>query len=96
MAYASENAAPLLVPDLAVEVLSDSNTKAEIARKRREYFVAGTRLAWIVDPRTRTVEVYTSPDAPDATLDQEQMLNGGTVLPGFSLSLAELFAELDD
>src|SRR5437588_457742 len=38
-------------PDLAVEVLSKSNTKAEIARKLREYFASGTRLAWIVDPK---------------------------------------------
>jgi Uma2 family endonuclease len=87
---------PLLAPDLAVEVLSESNTKAEITRKRREYFDAGTRLAWIVDPTVRTVEVYTSPDTPDSTLNESDVLTGGEVLPGFTLDLQPLFAELDD
>src|SRR6266849_6986317 len=50
-----------LTPDLAVEVLSPSNTKAEMARKRREYFFGGTRLVWEVDPEKRTVRVYTAP-----------------------------------
>jgi Uma2 family endonuclease len=88
-------AAPVLAPDLAVEVLSESNTKREIERKRREYFAAGTRLAWIVDPVHRTVEVYTSPDKPDEMLTAEQTLTGGDVLPGFTLELRALFAELD-
>ncbi len=57
---------PRLAPDLAVEVLSDSNTEAEIAQKLKEYFESGTRLAWIIDPPTQTVAVYTSPNAPIA------------------------------
>ena len=86
---------PSLVPDLAVEVLSSSNTPAEIARKFREYFAAAVRLVWIVDPEARTVAVFTSPDQPDGTLTEEQTLDGGDVLPGFNLPLRELFAELD-
>lgn len=85
---------PHLVPDLAVEVLSEGNTREEMARKRRDYFDAGVRLVWIVDPRARTVAVYTSPDA-SVTLDADQTLDGGAVLPGFTLSLGDLFAELD-
>lgn len=81
-------------PDLAVEVLSISNTKAEMARKRREYFDAGVRLVWEVDPRTRTVDVYESPEHP-TRLDASQSLDGGDVLPGFALPLGELFGELD-
>lgn len=84
---------PTLTPDIAVEVLSESNTKREISRKRSEYFSAGTQLVWIVDPRSCSVSVYTSPD--DLTvLDKRQHLDGGTVLPGFTLSLRELFAEI--
>ena len=49
---------PSIGPDLAVEVISKSNTKAEIARKMDEYFAAGTRLAWVVDPKTETVRVH--------------------------------------
>jgi Uma2 family endonuclease len=93
---ARQDPAPILAPDLAVEVLSKTNTKREIERKRREYFAAGTRLAWIVDPKTRTVEVYTSPDKADATLTQTDVLTGGDVLPGFTLDLRKLFAELDE
>src|SRR5437588_66928 len=82
--------------DLAGEVLSPSNTRAEIARKRREYFAAGTRLAWIVDPKTRTVEVYTSAEKPDVILSEDGTLTGGDVLPGFTLELRGVFAELDE
>jgi Uma2 family endonuclease len=81
-------------PDLAVEVLSLSNTKAEMARKRREYFKAGVRLVWEVDPRARTVDVYESPER-STRLDQSQTLEGGEVLPGFALPPADLFGELD-
>jgi Uma2 family endonuclease len=85
---------PLLAPDLAVEVLSASNTRREMERKRREYFGAGVRLVWMIDIEARTVDVYTSPEGP-ATLTQAQTIDGGDVLPGFSLPLRELFAELD-
>jgi Uma2 family endonuclease len=85
---------PDLAPDLVVEVLSESNTPGEMARKRHEYFAAGVRLVWLVDPVTRTVEVYTTPDQP-TVLHKGRTLEGGAVLPGFTLSLQELFAELD-
>ncbi|MBL8797342.1 MAG: Uma2 family endonuclease [Planctomycetia bacterium] len=87
-------AIPDLVSDLAVEVLSASNTPGEMARKRREYFTAGVCLVWEVDPEARTVAVYTAPDEP-VVLTQDQTLDGGDVLPGFALPLREFFAELD-
>jgi Uma2 family endonuclease len=83
-----------LAPDLAVEVLSKSNTRREMERKLREYFAAGTRLVWFVDPRKRTVRVYTDPDH-STLLGEADTLDGGAVLPGFALPLRELFAELD-
>lgn len=52
---------PPLAPDLAVEVLSESNTAAEMTRKIGEYFAAGSRLVWIIDPEPRVVTVYTAP-----------------------------------
>ena len=81
-------------PDLAIEVLSLSNTRKEMARKRLEYFQAGVRLVWEVDPRARTVAVYEAPDQP-TVLEVGQTLDGGEVLPGFALPMADLFAELD-
>jgi Uma2 family endonuclease len=82
-----------LFPDLAVEILSKGNTKKEMARKRREYFFAGTRLVWQVDKDKRTVEVFTTPDQ-SVVLTEEQTLDGGDVLPGFSLPVRQIFAAL--
>ena len=81
---------PDLAPDLAVEVLSESNTPKEMERKLREYFTAGTRLVWYIDPRGRTVTVYTSPDQ-FSVLDESATLDGGDLLPGFTLLVRDLF-----
>jgi Uma2 family endonuclease len=83
-----------LAPDLAVEILSRSNTKKEIQRKLAEYFGAGVRLVWLIDPKSRSASVHTSPTR-STKLDESQNLEGGDVLPGFSLSLRELFECLD-
>ncbi len=85
----------LLAPDLAIEVLSEGNTPREMARKVREYFASGCRLVWLIDPRTRTVAVYTSLAKP-IVLTEKQTLTGGDVLSGFRLQLRKLFALLDD
>jgi len=82
------------VPDLAIEILSPSNTKAEMARKRGEYFAAGVRLVWEIDPRARTAAIYDAPDRV-TVLAASMTLDGGAVLPEFALPLADLFAELD-
>ncbi len=81
---------PDLAPDLAVEVLSKGNTKGEMTRKLREYFEAGTRLVWLIDPRARTVRVHEAPRR-SVLLGPEDTLDGGDVLPGFALPLRELF-----
>ena len=84
---------PDLVPDLAVEVISRSNTRQEMDRKLQDYFTAGVRLVWYVyhTPR-REVWAYISPT--EYTIIREgESLDGGAVLPGFQLSLADLFAE---
>jgi len=85
---------PELAPDLAVEVLSQGKTRAEMARKRREYFKAGVQLVWEIDPETRVVTVYTALDEFQ-TLQESDILDGGSVLPGFALPLHKLFGELD-
>ena len=85
---------PLLAPDLVVEVLSKGNTKGEMELKRQDFFGAGTLLMWIADPKNRTVRVYTSVD-DYRELGEEDVLDGGNVLPGFSLPVHDWFAELD-
>lgn len=89
-----DEAIPAIVPDLVVEVLSPSNTVAEMKRKRQEYFKAGVRLLWSVDPDTRTVAIYTSPRKPKV-LDEKGILEAGDLLPGFTLPVRDIFSELD-
>jgi Uma2 family endonuclease len=84
-----------LAPDLAIEVLSEGNSPREMARKVAEYFASGCRLVWFVDPRTRTVAIYTSPNS-FTVLTQKNTLTGGDVLPGFKLRLRNLFALLNE
>jgi Uma2 family endonuclease len=80
-------------PDFAIEVLSRSNTRAEMDLKRREYFASGTRLVWEITVRRRTVTVYTGfRKSTRRTIGDT--LDGGDVLPDFRLPVADLFAYL--
>jgi Uma2 family endonuclease len=81
---------PDLVPDLVVEVLSEGNTPREMARKRDEYFARGVRLVWLVNPEMECVEVYTSRHH-SFILDKSARLDGGVVLPGFTLPVQSIF-----
>ena len=83
-----------LHPDLAVEVLSPSNSRREMKNKRDDYFGWGTRLVWELDPVSQTMEVFTSPDE-FSVVGMTGMLEGGDVLPGFSLPMAKLFENTD-
>jgi Uma2 family endonuclease len=84
---------PDLVPDLAVEVLSEGNTPGEMARKRREYFLSGVEQVWMVDPDSRTVTVYTAPDEK-VICTEADTLDGGKVLPGLSIPVLRIFERL--
>jgi Uma2 family endonuclease len=75
-------------PDLAIEVLSPGNTRKEIARKLRTFFESGVRVVWVVDPRKRTVRVHTSPEKY-TRLTEDDTLDGGEILPGFTVSIRE-------
>ncbi len=80
---------PEFGPDLAVEVLSPSNRRAETAEKLRHYFAAGTSLAWVIDPRKRTARVH-RPDGTMRLLRAADELQGEDVLPGFRCRLADV------
>lgn len=80
-----------LVPDLAVEIISRGNTREEMQHKLRDYFEAGVKLVWYVYPKTREVQVYTASDT-SVVIGEKETLDGGAVLPGFSLSLLKFFA----
>jgi Uma2 family endonuclease len=79
-----------LAPDLAVEVLSPSNTQSEIAERIEDLFAAGTRLVWVLDPKTGVTRVHRADGTTD-TLAADGVLDGEDVVPGFRCSLREIF-----
>ena len=83
-----------IIPALAVEVLSDSNTPKEINRKIGEFFSLGVQLVWVIDPTSRTAKCYTAP-ATFERIDPSGAFDGGAVLPDFRLPMADIFAKLD-
>ena len=89
LAFDRKRFAPM-APDLAVEVLSPSNTMSEIHEKVLDYLDAGTRLVWVVDPGPRTIAVYRSRDSI-RLITAEGEIDGADVLPGFRRRVSELF-----
>ena len=85
---------PKVAPDLCADILTPQNTETEMKRKRKDYFTAGVKLVWQIDPAKPTATVYDADDA-GTILSPTDSLDGGKVLPGFTLPLAELFGELD-
>jgi Uma2 family endonuclease len=79
------------IPALIIEVPNATNTAAELERKVAEYIAAGCKLAWVIDLPTKTAKVYASAKK-FKKLDETGTLDGGKVLPGFKLKLADLFA----
>src|SRR5262249_42482795 len=77
-------------PDLAVEVLSPSNTTAEMEKKLTEYFASGARLVWHIEPELRAGRVFTAVNQWQ-DIGPDGVLTGSDVLPGFELSLKRLF-----
>ena len=77
-------------PDLAIEVISPSETATLLEEKVRDYAMSGTRLIWIVDPMRRTILTIPE-DAPVSWLAEGDTLGGGSIVPGFSCPVAEVF-----
>jgi Uma2 family endonuclease len=86
-----EDAYNPLPPDLAVEVVSPSNTDEDIRVKVMNYVAVGA-VVWVIDPDRQRVEVY-QPGQAVIVLGAGTTLDGGTLLPGFTLALADLFAD---
>lgn len=78
-------------PDLAVEVISPTDSYADVEAKVTEYIAAGTRIVIVINPRNQTATVTTA--AAIARLTIDDTLTGGDVVPGWSLPMRELFAE---
>ncbi|NNJ26432.1 Uma2 family endonuclease [Alienimonas chondri] len=93
--FPSEPAYPDLYPDLAIEVLSPSNRSGEMRRKREDFFAAGTRLIWQIDPAAGTCEVYTSIESPDETISAKGFLDGRDVVPGLKIPFADVLSAVE-
>jgi Uma2 family endonuclease len=77
-------------PDLAVEVLSPNDRRSVVREKIKEYVQHGVPLVWLVDPETRTVLVYEG-NLRGLEFGDTDSLVGGSILPGFSCKVADLF-----
>ena len=77
-------------PDIAVEIISPSNTVAEIERKVADYLAAGSRRVWVAYPSSRSVVVHRADDT-DITYTGDDVITDEELLPGFSLQLPEIF-----
>ncbi len=86
---------PDLVPDLAIEILSAGNTREEMDLKLQHYFFAGVEVVWFIDPARREVRVFTAPDTFTRRTEADT-LDGGSVLPGFSVTVARIFERLPE
>ncbi len=85
-------AVPRIPITLAIEVISEGNTKAEMRRKLAEYFDSGSKLVWFIHPKTKTIAIYEqASDAPARTLSETDQLDGGDVLPDFAVPVSEVF-----
>ena len=82
---------PRLAPDLAVDVLSPSDSTSEVVAKLEMYREAGVPLIWVVDPEKATITVIAS-GQPVTVLKQGDILSGGDVLTGFSVPVADIFS----
>ena len=79
-----------LAPDLAVEIRSPNDRPGEVQQKVADYFAAGVRLVWLVDPDEQTVEVWT-PGGLDRRCTAADTIDGGAVIPGFRCPVARFF-----
>ena len=81
-----------VLPELCVEVVSPTDEAGDLRIKVDEYLSAGVRQVWVIYPRLRIVDVFEK-SGPGRTLHVQDTLDGGPVLPGFTLKLAEFFPE---
>jgi Uma2 family endonuclease len=80
-----------VVPELAVEVVSPSDRWRDVEDKIAAYQQAGVPLLWVLDPQTQSVTVYAAGQPARTLRAPDEVLEGGAVLPGFHVSLRELF-----
>ena len=83
---------PELTPDLCIEVASPSNARADrlLSDKAQMWLDFGAREVWVLNPEDITITRY-RPGRPPVTVDEDDILDGGELLPGFSIAVWRLF-----
>ncbi|UBF27724.1 Uma2 family endonuclease [Kovacikia minuta CCNUW1] len=84
---------PPLCPDFVIELRSETASLETLRAKMREYMENGARLGWLIDPKTRQVEVYRV-GKPVEVLSNPETLSGENVLPEFTLNLKSIFERI--
>jgi Uma2 family endonuclease len=79
----------VLVPDIAVEIVSPNDKYSEVSVKVKRYLEDGVKLVWVLEPETRQILVYTADGVTQ--LSGEMTLTGGDVLPGLAIALSDIF-----
>jgi len=80
-------------PDLAVEVKSPTDSKRKMRLKAEKYLAYGTNIVWLIFPKERMVEVYKSGEEDVENIGIDGTLDGGDILPGFTLKVRDIFPE---
>lgn len=80
-----------VVPDIVIEIVSPTDTYTLIRDRVRRYLTDGVRLVWVIDPQTREVAVHIAGSDEQLNLSGDALLDGGEVLPGFSLKISEIW-----
>jgi Uma2 family endonuclease len=81
----------LLIPDLCIEVISQNDNYTDVEDKVAEYLRDGVRLVWVINPRAKSVAVYTAGSEQITRLTEGYTLTGGDVLPDFSIPVSDIF-----
>jgi Uma2 family endonuclease len=81
-------------PDLAIEFLSPGDSKKRLQEKLTQYLENGTRLAWVMDSKRRTIVAHRASGEPRILTESDE-LSGDDIVPGFAVSVASVFAEID-
>jgi Uma2 family endonuclease len=81
-------------PELVIEIVSPSDRHTQVVLKANTWRAGGARIVWVIDPGARVVHVYTSTGVRE--FGEDERLDGGDVLPGLQIVIAELFAGVTD
>ena len=85
---------PAIIPNLTVDMVKRDNTPRELEMRRKDFFQAGVMLHWEIDAENRTAIAYTDWDV-GTPIAQDGKLDGGEILPGFCISIKDVFSDAD-